>query len=426
MARHENGRADKPYFFLSYARTPRLDENDHSDPDMWVHKLHQDLCKNILGMTALRPGSVGFIDRNNRSGVRWPGELAEALATCRVFVPLYSPRYFESKDCGMEWFAFARRQVNSRDQGRASVDAIVPALWSPVRAEILPDVAQDIQYEDPSFGPRYATHGFFGLIKLTRYREDYEVAVYELARRIVNVAQRTQVAPEPPSVYASLENAFARGRSDRQARRHLRITVLALDHSTLPDGRARDYYGESPRLWNPYHPASRQPLADYAADLTTCIGCQPTIGTFEEHAAQWVNSDRPIPGLCLIDPWATASAACTDKFQRLDGLKPSWVSVLVPWNNQDPELSAAEQALRKSLGLSLNRKLASVPQRCRMAADGIPTLREFSEILPQMTRIMLKRFRKDKHTPAHPPGGSHVERPRLRRVDPADSGEHDG
>ena len=117
----------KPYFFLSYARTPRLDEHDPTDPDIWVYKLYEDICKNILSMTAARPGSVGFMDRLNRSGAQWPRGLAGALATCRVFVPLYSPRYFESKNCGKEWFAFARRQVNSQSVGRTSVDAIVLA-----------------------------------------------------------------------------------------------------------------------------------------------------------------------------------------------------------------------------------------------------------------------------------------------------------
>src|SRR5215831_11319808 len=84
-----------PYFFLSYARTPRQDPSDPSDPDRWVHKLYRDLCEHILNLTNAQPGSAGFMDRETRPGDEWPRELAQALATCRVFVPLYSPRYFE-------------------------------------------------------------------------------------------------------------------------------------------------------------------------------------------------------------------------------------------------------------------------------------------------------------------------------------------
>ena len=55
-----------------------------------------------------------------------------------------------------------------------------------------------------------------------------------------------------------------------------------------------------------------------------------------------------------------------------------------------------------------------------MAADGIPTLQDFGELLPEMTMIMLKRFRKD--APARPPAGPVMRRPRLRKPDPEDFG----
>jgi hypothetical protein len=55
-----------------------------------------------------------------------------------------------------------------------------------------------------------------------------------------------------------------------------------------------------------------------------------------------------------------------------------------------------------------------------MAASGIPTLQDFGQLLPEMTMIMLKRFRKE--ATAHPPAGPVVERPRLRGTDPQESG----
>lgn len=68
--------------------------------------------------------------------------------------------------------------------------------------------------------------------------------------------------------------------------------------------------------------------------------------------------------------------------------------------------------LRQHLG----RRLAGVPRRCQMAADGIPTLQDFGQLLPEMTMIMLKRFRKG--APAHPPAGPVIARPRLRHAEP--------
>ena len=111
-------RDDRPYFFLSYARTPKRDPSDRDDPDRWVYKLYKDLCGAILQMTDARPEEAGFMDRDNKLGTEWSPELTAALAKCRVFVPLYSRRYFESDNCGREWFAFARRELTHRARGR--------------------------------------------------------------------------------------------------------------------------------------------------------------------------------------------------------------------------------------------------------------------------------------------------------------------
>ena len=95
--------------------------------------------------------------------------------------------------------------------------------------------------------------------------------------------------------------------------------------------------------------------------------------------------------------------------------------MLIPWNSQDQGTHEAKDDLRANLQQYLGRKLAGVPRRCQMAASGIPTLQDFGQLLPEMTLIMLKRFRKE--ATAHPPAGPVIERPRLRRADPEDSGD---
>src|SRR5690242_4825127 len=92
---------EAPYFFLSYARTPRLPD-DPGDPDKWIAKLYEDLCTNVIQFAKGKSPNVGFMDREIFPGEQWPNRLAQALACCRVFVPLYSPRYFESEECGKE------------------------------------------------------------------------------------------------------------------------------------------------------------------------------------------------------------------------------------------------------------------------------------------------------------------------------------
>jgi FxsC-like protein len=294
----------------------------------------------------------------------------------------------------------------------------VPVLWTTVDPDILPDVAKSLQYDHHDLGNRYRAEGFYGIIKLNRYRDDYNLAVNRLARRILTVARETRLRNDIPADYHSLPSAFAkRGRGSMQ------ITVLALDRSTLPDGRAPDYYGTTPLTWSPFRPDCVQSLADYSQDVAKSSGCEPVVGTFDEHHAGWSGNGRLVPpGLCLIDAWATVSSAHEERLRLLDEVEEPWVSILVPWNSRDSEMSEAEQRLRTGLATSLRRKLESVPYRCRRAATGVPTLQEFGQLLAEMAMIMLKRFRKDDDVPAYPPDGPVLERPRLRRAYPEDPG----
>jgi FxsC-like protein len=419
-----SSRDDRPYFFLSYARTPKRDPMDRDDPDRWVYKLYKDLCAAILQMTDVPPEGAGFMDRENLVGTEWSPGLTNALANCKVFVPLYSRRYFESDNCGKEWFAFARREVNQRARGRQVASAIVPALWTRLDGDRIPEVARSLQYAHDELGQRYCAEGFYGIIKLHNYRTAYQRAVYRLAERIIAIGDDCAAYGDDGVVhemvrdnFESLQSAFGPSSARRTTNGQLQISVLAHDTSSLPPGRARDYYGDTPRTWSPYRPEYLQPVADYALELAKkCLDCEPQITAIEDDPPGWPGTDQTVPpSLCLIDAWVAASEAHQERLKRLNQVEEPWVSVLLPWNSQDMELRAAEHDLREKLRQQLDRKLASVPRRCHMAASGIPTLQDFGQILPEMTMLILKRFRKG--APAHPPVGPVITRPRLRAAD---------
>jgi FxsC-like protein len=370
------------------------------------------------------------MDRENKIGAQWSPELTTAIARCRVFVPLYSRRYFESDNCGREWFAFARRELTRKARGREVVDAIVPALWTRLEREKLPYVAQSVQFDHKFLGERYCSEGFYGIMKLQNYRADYQRAVHRLAERIIAVGDDSGAFADEilahqgtAAEFDSLPSAFGPASARRTAAAQLQIAVLAHDTSTLPQGRTPDYYGPTPYTWSPYRPDYPQPVADYAQELAKkCLDCKPSVGGFEDGLAKWASNGRPVPpSLCLVDPWVSLSASHHEQLRRLDQVEEPWVSVLVPWNSQDQGTHEAREDLRANLQQHLGRKLAGVPRRCQMAASGIPTLQEFGQILPEMTLLMLKRFRKE--ATAHPPAGPVFERPRLRRADPKDFGD---
>jgi FxsC-like protein len=421
------GHQNRPYFFLSYARTPKRDPTDKTDPDRWVYKLYKDLCDEILQMTDAQPGEAGFMDRDNKLGSEWSPDLMNAIKACRVFVPLYSRRYFESDNCGREWFAFARREVIHRAEDGVGAIAIVPALWTRMDRDLIPEVAKSFQYDHVDLGSRYCAEGFYGVMKLRNYRAAYESAVHRLAERIIEIGDRSlahaddDVQGMERKDFESLPSAFGPASVRRTTDGQLQLSVLAHDTSTLPPGRTSDYYGQSPHTWSPYRPTYPRPLADYAVELAKkCLDCEPRFEPFANDTPAQTETGLTPPGLCLVDAWVVLSDSHLDRLHTLNQMTEPWVSILVPWNSQDEGMSASAKDLHQKLRQYLPRKLDGVPRRCRMAADGIPTMHDFSQLLPEMTMIMLKRFRKS--APARPPEGPPLGRPRLRQAGPDDFG----
>lgn len=412
-----SGRVARPYFFLSYARTPRADHDSAVNPDLWVHKLYEDLSYEVLQL--ISSPDAGFMDREIRLGVKWSEELTSALATCQVFVPLYSPRYFASENCGKEWYAFSKRVLDQQAARPETRMAIVPALWVPVREEGLPEVAKAIQFNHHSLGDMYGRVGFSGIIKVNRYNDDYLMAVQGLARRIVEVAERTQIRQGRRTDFDTSESAFGNSEVHGMAEKRMQLTAVTIDTAHLPDGRSEQYYGRTPRQWRPYFPAAEMPIVDYAIELARYLGCQPRVISLEEHLRDAANAANA-PGLFLIDVWAATSQGCCDDLRRLDELDQEWTSVLHPWNREDDQTSTAN-GLRESLEACLGRKLAGIPRRLQRQALEIETIEDFGDVMAPMIMAMRRRYLKS--TAPRPPDPTTVDRPRLRaRSDDDDEG----
>jgi FxsC-like protein len=395
---------DAPYFFLSYARTPRHGRNSSTDPDYWLHKFYDDLYAEVL--QRIRTPVAGFMDREIGLGTQWSEELTKALATCRVFVPLFSPRFFDSENCGKEWYAFSKRVLDQRARQPNTQMAIVPALWVPVEDDGLPDVAKAIQFNHRDLGDLYGQFGFFGIIKLDRFSEEYMLAVQNLARRIVEVGDKTKIEPGRHADFDTSESAFGHSDVHEMPEKRMQLTVVTIDTSNLPDGRSDQYYGRSPLHWRPYFPAAPMPIVDYARELARYLGCKPSVITLVDHLRDVANGVNA-PGLFLIDAWAVKSQINCDDLRRLDELDQEWTSVLHPWNREDGQTITAD-GLRQSLEACLGRKLASIPRRLRQQAIAIETIEDFGDVMAPMIMAMRRRYLRQSG-----PRPSDVQRPRL-------------
>ncbi len=400
----------RPYFFLSYAHTPRYGAGG-PDPDMWVERLFRDLCGHVMALTDLPAGApAGFMDREIRSGEGWSERLGAVLASCRVFVPLFSPRYFASEMCGKEWYAFAQRAIHHSALSNQPAEAIVPALWVPVPPDELPGPAERLQFNHGTFGDRYVTDGLYGLIKLRIFAEEYERAVYELAKRIVRVADTARLGPGRPVDYRLAPSAFG---SPSGGSRTMQVTVAAANRHELPEGRSSEYYGDSALDWNPYHPVSQRPVAYVAEDLVRSLNYQTTMASFDEEAGHFDNKQPPTkPEILLVDRWAVADEERRQRLAAFDQDPRPWVSVVVPWNRLDHQSRSKESELAHRLEDTMPTKMSQGRAACRAAANGVPSMEAFGQILPQVVEAAAQQFLR--HAQVYPPaGGGHTERPRL-------------
>ncbi|MCX5197619.1 TIR-like protein FxsC [Streptomyces sp. NBC_00249] len=410
----------QPYFFLSYAHTPRFGAGG-PDPDMWVERLFRDLCSHVMALTDLPAGSeAGFMDREIRSGEGWSERLGAALATCRVFVPLFSPRYFASEMCGREWFAFAQRAIHHGAVSNRNAEAIVPALWVPVPPSQLPGPAERLQFNHNTFGDRYVTDGLYGLIKLRGYAEQYERAVYELAKRIVRVAETVRLDPVRPVDYRVVPSAFgpAGGRAGLGGQggapaRTLHVTVAAASRHDLPEGRSPEYYGESALDWNPYHPVSQRPVAYVAEELVKNLNYQTSMSSFDDEAGHFDSKQPPTrPEILIVDRWAVEDEQRRRRLAAFDQESRPWINVVVPWNRYDHQSKAKEDELARRLEETLPVKMGQGRAACRAAANGVASMETLGQILPQVVEAAAQQFLR--HAQVYlPAGNTHTERPRL-------------
>jgi len=397
---------DGPFFFLSYAHSHRHDELDPDEPDQLIGRLFKDLCDHISDETGRLASSVGYMDREVQPGNEWPWHLSRNLATCRVFVPMYSRRYFQSEHCGKEWAAFRDRARNGSAHASSHVEAILPALWRPLQHEALPEAARDINVNPGDLGSIYAEYGLYGIMKLARFSEEYEWVIYNLAERIIRIAERAP-DPGPAMDYGALTSAF-KSAPDMPGDKRLRIIIAAPHRGDLPPGRSADHYGQSPQDWSPYAPDSVEPLAEHAVVLARRDGFRPELCDLYGQADELMRDAGPAPGaaaVLLMDPWAVLQAHSRQILARLDELDKPWIQVVVIWNRKDAEMAAAEGELRRALAEAMPSSLnARGRATAQLAWQGVPSLNDITPALRDAMRHAARQYLK--YAPGHPPGST--------------------
>ena len=194
-------------FYLSYAR-------QDASGNKFFDKFRKDLAADVSRHAGRSVSEATFFDSNSIDvGDDWPSALAEALASSRVFVCVYSRAYFSSEICGREFQFFLTRLGEHRKKiplEWKSPGLILPVLWGRPDdiTKQLPPVASTIQYTYPRFGEAYAANGLEYIIRMGQETE-YQQFLMQFSGLIVAQAEKYPIQPmrnPPPLVEVS--NAF--------------------------------------------------------------------------------------------------------------------------------------------------------------------------------------------------------------------------
>jgi hypothetical protein len=189
------------HLFFSYAR------NDAFSP--FLKEFYLDLVRELRAKDGTLPaseadGSLIYLDASEiKLGAIWKPEIIESLQTCRAFLALCSPAYFNSDYCGKELAVFRRRLLAHNSETPPPL--IFPVLWEVderVKAALATHF-EGIQYTQGEFGKVYLEEGLSYLLR--QERTQYGKVLHFLAKAIVQTTTRFQGVLPPLIPFPSFD-----------------------------------------------------------------------------------------------------------------------------------------------------------------------------------------------------------------------------
>lgn len=326
-------------------------------------------------------------------------QIAQALAVCRVFIPLWSPRYFTDALCGREWTVF-RERVTAVG-GRSLKRYFAPVTWAPVAPAMMPFAARAVDRAGGRDERPDEAHGLYALMsdaldERTDRRETepggceplYRIVVDGVAEAVAD-ASRELLRPTEPADLERARNAFAKPGPSLG----LRVAILAPAFGRLPEGRSgKGRYGPGPLDWAPY---GDRPLAEEVAVVTQRLCYRLDLVAFDEVSGDLL-SDRAAaetePTLLLIDNWSLLDAERrrqVDAYARPDRL---WNRFMVVRDPEDPETRLHLTRLQAVVDETLLARLEELPLNLEHAASGRGTRPWFAHNFSALARAAESSF----------------------------------
>lgn len=410
------------------------------DYDPYVRMFFDDLLAELNGRTTLQPGEeMSFFDQKAiERGEEWEESVKDALQESRVMVPLYSPHYFNSPDCGREWWIFQQRRerhaIDSEQsrENRVKLPPIIkPVLWIPFRkgTSVPPDINRAITSTQYGVGHRLDVFNQEGLkyvlMKLGNKHPSYVDYVKDLALEILGVANEYKVKPlaglQPWDQITSAfhpEDPDLLGQQATIGPNHVRFIFVAAEPAAFGGKRSPDPYRERGRGdWKPFLPYKNENrifkivqeivLPEPLGFTSDEIVFQNQLDLKAEVENAWKQGQLVV---LLVDGWTIDWDSKARK--KLSDFDHSDVgghfyyncSVLVPWNeqDQDTEVRRAEIEMTIKETFEFRTNILKNPIYYR---DSIRTKEELREALREILTLIKAEIRvKEKVTRPLPAG----------------------
>jgi FxsC-like protein len=360
------------WFFLSYARHDRETAPKGED---YIWTFYQDLDRDLRQRIPQQSATGFFDDKGITQGSIWKFALNQALATCRVFICMYSPSFFQIDSyCGIEWQVFSSRLADYLVNGKpvpAPPPLILPVLFNaPQELPPLPEVAQDIQWDDIDYPIDYRENGLRYLMRRKSKEEDYQDFRDTLIDKIIKAATDHPLSDlkQPPKL-DEVKSAFSY-KSDKAAgqaqkgpssipnaagTRFADIVYVAASRSEMQKEQVKktilDCYGDLAGWdWKPYlQEGCREVvfIAQHVADDEGFIHCPVTVETNQkliELIDEAKRNNRVV--VILVDTWTLYLEKYHDLMRHYDNtpLTRNCV-VLVVWSTKDDDTEKNRTAL---------------------------------------------------------------------------------
>ncbi|WP_239347061.1 TIR-like protein FxsC [Frankia sp. Cj5] len=405
-------------FFLSYAHTDGVGG--------WVRDFYLDLRDELTGKTTLDPSAIGFQDVNMRSGTRWKDALADELAHCQVFIPLFSPRYFNSDSCGREWQAFSDRLHTAKAVNGETPPLIFPLLWEPPSVLCLPQVAVAVQYHE--FTEYSTEYTKLGLMKIVKNKKNpslalkYDQILSAIALEIIDTTARYTLAPAvPPPAWETTGNAFAKapdapitaggtaGSDNTAGPHHVHFIVASGTATELARGSdPYTYYGTRPMDWSPFLPDDAEPLVRIAAAIAIDQKMTPYPEKLDSQLVERLDAadrDNELVVL-LVDPRAMSLLDRMQILHTYDSRFDPNSAVMITWNNTDVSAANCLSGLKATFPKK-NRK----PDQSFYRAIHTPD--EFRRTLIEVLVYLQKLLIGEADSSRTADSGDHIRQPQL-------------